>query len=943
MKKNGKNKNKNQKTKLYNQEVDENNVKDTKLEETSEFKVISPSQDENHHTESNDETKIMKIVTEDKNHLESEEKPTELKEKKMKHKKEKKVKKQKEKKKHKVLKRVILIFFILIFLAIIAGSAIFAGMFFSDKWAITKDDLVLSKINTNVYDKDGNVIATVSGDEKRKIATLEEIPQYLKDAFVSIEDETFYEHHGINLKRTLGAVATYIIHRGDSSFGGSTITQQLIKNILGDKARSGMDGVERKIREMSRAYQVENILSKDQILELYLNIIFMGGDVYGVELGSEYYFNKPLAELDLAECAFLAGINHSPNNYNPFDGTDRTEKIKNRTKTVLWKMNQLGKISEEEYNTARDKVNEGLTFSKGNSSSASTMSYLAKAALNQVVKQYSEEKGLDEETAKTMIYGGGYKIYSTQDSNIQSIMEEVYRDEDYIVWSNDIQVQSAMAIIDHKTGQVVGMMGGLGNDVDSNGLNRATQSTRQPGSSMKPIASIAPGLEKGVITAGTVYNDNLSYFGSYHPKNSGNSYHGLITVRNAIEISANVVEVKIMSELGPRNSIEFLREKMGVTSLVTATENPEHNDENLSMVLGGITNGISPLEMAGAYATIANNGEYITPTMYTRMEDSAGNVVLECVQNRVRAMSEANAFIEKSILTGPVVGGGGTARNCSISGFDVGAKTGTTNDNTDRWLCGFTNYYTAATWYGYDTPQVISAGRTNPASRIWIAIMRRIHEGLEGSRFEKPDSVTSATICMDSGKVATESCTRTYTEYYVRGTIPGKCEGHKKLTICTDTGKIATEFCPHKEEKTYVVKPDKENTTMWRSESEEIYEIPTETCTTHVKKIIEMPKVVGLKTEDATKKLKDLGLVVTVTTKTSTDSDGIVLTQSKEPLAKLTEGDSVTITVSKKETKKTSTNTTTNTITNTTSPTKNEISTNTDSTSTNTVQNKTTP
>lgn len=825
------------------------------------------------------------------------------------------------KKKHAKLKlflRIMLILFVILF---IVGAAIFAGIFFSDKWAVTKDDLVLSKINTTIYDKDENVIATVSGDEKRKIIALENIPEDLKDAFIAIEDETFYKHHGINLKRTIGATVTYILHRGNANFGGSTITQQLIKNLLNDKDNSGVAGIQRKIREMSRAYQVENLLSKDQILELYLNIIFMGGDVYGVELGSEYYFNKPVQELDLAECAFLAGINNSPNMYNPFEeGNDRTEKINNRTKIVLSKMKELGKINEEEYNNAINKINEGFHFEKGNTSSANTMSYLARAALNQVIDQYAEEKGVSKESATLMISGGGYKIYSTQDSNIQTIMEEVYKDDDYIIHSNGVQVQSAMAIMDHKTGRVVGIMGGLGEGVNSVGLNRATQSKRQPGSSIKPIASIAPGLEKGIIKASTIYDDSPTSFGNYRPRNSG-GYLGLTTVRKAIEVSSNVAEVKIMSELGPANSIEFLKTKMGITSLVTAKEDPEKNDENLSMVLGGITHGITPLEMTGAYAAIANDGLYITPTMYTKMEDSSGKVVLEPKQERIRAMSEENAYIEKSILTGPVAGGSGTARNCSISGFDVGAKTGTTDDNTDRWLCGFTNYYTAGTWYGYDDPQIkIRYSGYNPASRIWIAIMRKIHSGLEGSRFEQPEGVTTASICMDSGKLATDSCTRVYTEYFVKGTIPDECDGHEKVKICTDTGLRATEFCPHTEERTGIKKPEKEDTTMWKTDEGDKYSIPSDYCSEHTApaiKTVEMPNVIGMNVETARKKLEDLGLKVTVETKTSKEPDGKVLSQSKSAGTQLNEGESVRIVVSKKENEETNEE-------NTTTPPQNE-------------------
>lgn len=812
-------------------------------------------------------------------------------------------------KRHRKLALFLKICIILIILLIIIGAGAVVAIFANDDWSMSKDDLTLKSIDTIIYDKDGNEIANVSGEEKRRTVSLGEIPKTVQDAYISIEDKRFYQHKGVDVKRTAGATVTYILNRGHSSYGGSTITQQLIKNLKDDKSDSGLAGIQRKIREMSRAYKVEKMLSKDQILELYLNTIFVGGEgnLHGVELASRYYFNKSVGELDLAESAFLAGINHAPNSYNPFNGSDNSELIKKRTKTVLAEMKDLGKITEEEYNNAKAEVDEGLKFEKGNTATNSSMSYLARAALNQVIQQYAEKNDVSKEIAQTMIEGGGYKIYTTQDSNIQSNMEEVYRSGDYIyagVQKKDgnkinTHTQSAMVIIDHKNGYVVGCMGGLGDDVDSNGQNRATQSVRQPGSSMKPIASIAPALESEIITAATIYDESSTDFGNYHPTSSG---LGLITVRKAIEKSANTTEVKIMSELGPSNSIAFLR-KMGITSLVTAKENKEHNDENLAMVLGGLTYGISPLEMAGAYAAIANGGVYITPTFYTRMEDASGNIVLEPVQEKTRVMSEANAYIEQTILRGPV-GAGGTAPYAKVSGQDTGGKTGTTTDNKDRWFCGFTPYYTAATWYGYDIPEDLStssANVSNKAARIWVRIMDNIHKGLESAEFEKPSNVVSATICLDSGKVATEACSRTYTEYFVKGTVPGDCEGHTKLTICTETGKIATENCQNTEEKIYTKKPEKEDTTLWRTNDGGKYNIPTETCDVHTKKEVTVPNVIGKTKEDAIKILKDLGLTVTVETEESSKEDGTVINQSKKEGSKATAGDNITITISKKK------------------------------------------
>lgn len=813
-------------------------------------------------------------------------------------------------KRHKILARILKIIIILCLLLFVVGAGIIIAIFNSDQWNMTEKDLTYDNINTVMYDSDGNEIANMAGAERRKVVPLSEIPKYLQDAYISIEDERFEKHKGVDLKRTLAVTVKYILHKGNSSSGGgSTITQQTVKNFLNDKDDSGLGGIKRKIREMSRAIKLEKQLSKSQILELYLNLIFVGGPgIHGVELGSQYYFNKSVKDLDLAECAFLAGINNAPNSYNPFDEKDNSDLIKRRTKTVLAKMKELGKITEEEYNTAKDEVEAGLKFEQGQTTTNVSMSYLARAAFNQVVKDYAKEKEIDEKTAASLIEGKGYKIYTTQNSGIQANLEEVYRSGDYVYPGNkkdsegnliNAHTQSAMVVIDHKTGYVVGCMGGLGDDVDSNGLNRATQSARQPGSSMKPIASIAPALEAGIINAATIYDESSTSFGNYHPTNSR---AGLITVRKAIEISANTTECKIMSELGPRNSIDFLR-KMGITTLVTADEDAEHNDENLPMVLGGLTIGISPLEMAGAYATIANDGVYITPTFYTKVEDSSGNVILEAKQEKTRVMSEANAFIEKSILTGPVIGAGGTAGRCKIPNQETAGKTGTTTSNVDRWFCGFTSYYTAATWYGYDKNQerlTGSANATNRSCQLWASVMKKIHEDLPASSFTKPSGVVSARVCLQSGKVATDACSETYTEYFVKGTIPSDCEGHTKLTICTDTGKIATEYCPNKEEKSYTKKPEKEESTLWSTDEGDKYDVPTETCDVHTVKTVKMPNVVGKSKDEAMKILKDLGLKVTIETKTSKKQDGEVLEQSKSEGTVLKAGDSVTITVSKK-------------------------------------------
>lgn len=716
-----------------------------------------------------------------------------------------KTKNPRKKKEHPKLMTAIKIFVILVLLLCVIGAGILAGMLFGlfgDEFEISKDELTIGASNSVVVASNGDVIANLSGDEKRKIITLDEMADYLPKAYVAIEDERFYKHGGVDFKRTAGAIAKTLI--GKSTYGGSTITQQLVKNITKDDESSGMAGIFRKVKEWAKAYQVERMISKDQILELYLNILFVGSNnVHGVELGAEYYFNKSAKDLDLAECAFMAGINHSPNGYDPYDETkDNSEKIKNRTLTVLKKMNDLGYIKDnEEYNTAVAKVEAGLPFSKGNLSSGTNYSYHTDAIIEQLIDQVMEEKDISRELAKNYVYSSGLKIYSTVDTSIQTRIEEETAKEKYQLKGIDVDKQTgekknehsqaAFVIIDYKTGNVLGVSGGLGEKTGAN-LNRATQTKRQPGSSIKPLADISPALEEKIIQASTVYDDTLTDFNGYQPKNDGNKYRGLINIRDIIAYSQNVPEVKIMRELTPSKSIDYLR-NYGITSLYKNGEDEKKDDESLPLAIGGISDGISPLEMAAGYATIANDGEYITPTFYTKVEDSSGNVVLTPNQEKRRVISQQNAYIVKSILQEPVTKG--TATYCSISGIDVAAKTGTTDNSYDRWLCGFTPYYAAACWFGYDAQEEVRYSGTNPAGQIWDAIMTDIHKGLQSATFTRPDGIVEETVCKTTGCLATSGCNNTYKEIFTSDNLPEKCQGHGSQIICSESGKIATDYC----------------------------------------------------------------------------------------------------------------------------------------------------
>ena len=741
--------------------------------------------------------------------------------------------KKKRGKKLKLLKRLIIVFLILM----IIGAGVLAGVIFGlfgSKYAIKKENLMINYSNSTVVDSDGNVIAVLSAKENRKILTKSEMGNYLPNAFVSIEDERFYNHHGVDIKRTAAAIATFLFHKGESSFGGSTITQQLVKNVTNEKEDSGTAGAVRKIKEMVRAFQVEEILSKDQILELYMNLIFLGGNVYGVGMASQYYFSKDASDLSLAESAFIAGVTHSPNYYKPFDENPNTDKINNRTKTVLYKMKEVGNITEDEYNKAVQEVESGLKFKQGKINQASYSSH-TEALVNQILDQLVTEKGMDKEYAKTYLYGGGFVVHSTEKESVQKVLNKEYAKKTYQVKSREtkdketgkyVTSQSATVVIDHTNGYVVGCIGVLG-EKEAFDLNRATQSARQPGSSIKPIGVYGPALEEKIITAASVYDDVPISYGSWSPGNAYSGYKGLSNMRQAIRVSQNTIAVQVLEDLTASRSIQYLK-KMGVTTL------NETSDNNLSLALGGISKGITPLQMAGAYATIANDGVYISPTFYTKIEDSNGNIILEPNQKKERVFSEQNAFIMKKLLTEPTKAGG-TATNCKISNIETAAKTGTTNSKKDKWLCGFTPYYTAATWFGYDKPERVYTDTY--ASVIWKNVMSSIHKDLDNASFKEPKGLVKVAVCKDSGMLASELCSkdqrgsRVYTEYFVKGTEPKKtCTCHVKAEICEDTKKIASEHCPKKKELVFITRNGSKN---WKSAGDSKYMLPEKECNKH--------------------------------------------------------------------------------------------------------------
>ena len=670
------------------------------------------------------------------------------------------------KQRRKKFRRKVIMFLILIILIAVAIALTISAY----SWRQLTKDIFLNKRSV-VVDTEGNVIATLGAEQKKLTVEYEDIPTNLVNAYISIEDERYYSHFGIDIKRTGGAILSYVTHFGNSSYGGSTITQQLVKNITGDTS----DSVTRKVKEWWKAFLLEMYYTKDEIIEMYLNVIYVGPNVYGVQTGAKYYFDKDVSELSLAECAYLAGINNSPNSYNPFyDDADNSELIENRTITVLQKMLELGYISQEEYNNAQGEVKDGLDFDNGEIDTENPIySYHTDALISEVIEDLAEEKNISETFAQNYLYLAGLTIHSTQDSNIQEEVEEEFLKRQYSIKSSDGEstAQAAMVIMDHNTGKVLACVGGLGEKEYFRGLNRATQSQRQTGSAIKPLAVLVPGIDRKIFNASTIYDDSKQTFeNDYSPKNNDGGYLGKITVRRALESSQNIPFVEMMEQITPTRAISYL-ENMGITSLT-------EEDKSLGLALGGLQVGITPLEMAAAYSTIANDGQYIEPIFYTSITNSNGKVVLETEQDMRNVFSLQVAYIVKELLTQPVEGNYGTATYCKIPGIEVAAKTGTTDENYDKWLCGFTPYYTAVTWFGFDQNETISYNNQNPAGIIWANVMKRVHNGLQNISFVKPGSIDTEIVCAETGMLARTGCTNTYEEYFLRGTAPELCSEH---------------------------------------------------------------------------------------------------------------------------------------------------------------------
>lgn len=777
---------------------------------------------------------------------------------------------------------------------------------------------------TTIYDKDGNVIDTLAdADSNRVYVGIKKIPKVLRNCFISIEDERFYQHNGIDMQGIFRAFFNGI-KSGDFDQGASTITQQLIKNQVfnGGAENNILDRFIRKIQEQYLAIQLEQKLSKDQILEYYMNTINLGAGTHGVQTASRRYFDKDVSDLTLSEAAVIAAIAQSPTNMNPINHPDNNSQ---RRMQILDNMKRLNKCTEEEYKeAAADDVYSRIQSVTAEQDENSTYnSYFVDELIEQVIADLQAEKGYTYTQASNILYSGGLSIYTTLDSKVQSVLDNVYTNESYFpkmgtdsFWeltyalsiekksgktvhyhTNDllnfnhltsayfsskkdaqklikdfktakveagdtilgektnliIQPQSSMVIMDQHTGYVVGLIGGRGEKTGNRTLNRATNTTRQPGSTFKVLSTYLPALDSAGMTLASVIDDApFKYPGTdrYVRNWNGETYEGLSTLRRAITRSMNIVTVKTLEKVTPQVGFDYLN-KLGFTTLVdnmTSKTGKVYSDVNLSLALGGITTGVSNLELTAAYAAVANGGVYSKPIFYTKILDHDNKVLLKKKTSVRQVMMESTAFLLTSAMEDVVKKGTGTMVNFQNLKMPIAGKTGTTSDYNDLWFAGYTPYYTACIWSGYDNNR--SQTNKNYQKIIWRDVMEQIHKdyGLESVPFTIPDSIVQRTICTKSGKLAVDGLCNKYeggstvaTEYFAKNTEPTeKCDVHVKVSICTVSNKIANDFCPKATVKEKVLlSKDETSKTM-----DTPYILPKNTCNVHNAKNSGLPNII---------------------------------------------------------------------------------------------------
>ena len=767
---------------------------------------------------------------------------------------------------------------------ILSGAALLAAffLFIGIIWRLIAaapdiDNITVSPTESATYicDQEGNYLRKLTwASTNRDIITLQDIPKNMQHAIVAIEDERFYSHGGIDL-RGIARAFWNGISSGSFSEGASTITQQLIKNnVFTDwtQENSFKDRFSRKVQEQYLALKLENRVSKEKILEDYLNTINLGSGCYGVQAASKRYYGKDACDLTLAECAVLAAIPQNPSRYDPITNAEENRK---RQQTVLAYMEEQGYISKSEKDKAlQDDVYARIQAFDETYTEETVFSYYEDALIDQVAETLQQETGCSFDQAYRAIYSGGLRIFSAQDSTVQKICDEEFENPanfpegilygvDYALSVSDetglvthygsetlrsyirqeqnpsfdllcasqeeaqqyadafrahilaenaqnteekepakVQVlgerltlspqpQASLVLIDQDTGYVRAIVGGRGKKSASLTLNRATKTMRQPGSTFKILTAYAPAIDAFGQTLATTYKNGKYEYSDGTPVSNWDitDYSGTATIREAIARSINVIAVKCITKISPQIGFEY-GERFGISTLHESYQTSDGHSSDIiqPLALGGITQGVTNLELCAAYASIANAGIYKEPLFFTKVTDRHGNILLDAAhQETHQATTKETAFLLTDAMKDVVSSPSGTAYgSISAAGHSVSGKTGTTSDYRDIWFVGYTPYYTCSVWGGYDNNQMLpseSSGHSY-SKLLWSAVMNRIHENLPKKEFIQPDSIVSVTLCTESHKPASPGvCPETYQEYFVKGTQPRReCVLHKKVS-----------------------------------------------------------------------------------------------------------------------------------------------------------------
>lgn len=734
---------------------------------------------------------------------------------------------------------------------------------------------------TYIYNVKKQKVRTVIGAGANRIyKKLDDIPKDVQEAFISIEDERFYDHGGIDVRGVFRAGFVTLLSRGAKKQGASTITQQLLKNQVfgGGEEESLFSKIERKIQEQYLAIQIENIYDKKQILEYYLNTINLGQNTLGVQTAALRYFNKNVKDLTLSEAGVIASITKNPTENNPITHPENNAK---RRKEVFNNMLRLGYITEKERKEAEeDDVYARIKAVNKEIKSAGVNSYYVDATINQVVDDLCREKGFTVTQAYNFLYSGGLRIYTYQDPDIQKICDTMVNDENKyagmrkrwklnyalsvqdkdektvnyseghiqrmfgmndVLFNNQgdaepyikkfkkailkkggkvigerkeytIEPQVSVTVLDQSNGGVRAIVGGRGEKNGNLTLNRATDVTRQPGSLFKVLSTYLPAIDTAGFTLASVQDDGKYCYPNTNKEIEnwwGKGYEGLTTYRRGIYRSMNIIAVKALEAMGIQPALAYLK-ALGITTLT-------ERDSTYAIALGGLSKGTTNLEITGAYASIANKGIYIKPSFYSKVLDHDGNVVLENKKISRQIMKDSTAFLLTDAMGDVLKRADATAYSARLSNSAMGqaAKTGTTNNNNDIWISGFTPYYTCTVWMGFDNNGSLE-GNVWRHLPIWKGIMDGINakKSLKTKAFEKPASITTALICTKCGKLAVPGvCDKALggstvrKEYFAVGTEPKEsCDVHVKVKVCKKTGMAAGPFCKEVEEKVFLIK-----------------------------------------------------------------------------------------------------------------------------------------